>query len=215
MQCPVQDLLLPKIEHVPLVLIHCSCFCVCLFHLLTQQHLRTIQAYDSGTIWELEIVLNTWNNKTLDPPASAMYSEPSYDLSLIRPWLNFHSNIRVNSLCWYENGSFDRWPNLKQDLGLFISTVCLRARFYPWELEFTWLRPASVWVQNRRHALLTLWATAENYRRSDSYFVLNFLSHGPCGQLNPGFSGNSHLLSVMGISIHLMGNSKGNFFSPL
>lgn len=108
------------------------------------------------------------------------------------------------------------WSLTKSETGFesiyFNRCLCLRARFYPWELEFTWLRPASVWVQNRRHALLTLWATAENYRRSDSYFVLNFLSHGPCGQLNPGFSGNSHLLSVMGISIHLMGNSKGIFF---
>lgn len=42
--------------------------------------------------------------------------------------------------------------------------------------------------------------------------MLNFLPHGPYEQLNPGFSGNSHLLSVMGISIPHMGKSKGIFF---
>lgn len=47
-----------------------------------------------------------------------------------------------------------------------------------------------------------------------SLFVLNFLSHGPYEQLNPGFSGNSHLFSLTDICTPCMGKSKGNF-SPI
>lgn len=147
----------------------------------------------------------------LDPSSlrsSAAYSEPSNDLKPLRSSLNFCSNIHVHRSFRYEDGSYDHpwylkqmravWVSLGQirpmGTGIYLAKHCLflsrmkqkacplHIMIYSWEIS---------WIRFSFHRI-----------------ALNFLSHGPYEHLNPGFPGNSHLLSVTGIHMALMGKRK-------
>lgn len=95
---------------------------------------------------------------------------------------------------------------------LISSNRSIFAIFHPWELEFTWLSLSG--MKKKRQGPLYIMIYAEKSRGSYSHIVLNFLSRRPYEHLNPGFPGNSHLLSVMGISMPCMGKGERAFFVP-
>lgn len=153
----------------------------------------------------------------LDPPSlcsSAAYSEPSNDLKPLRSSLSFCSNIHVHRSFRYEDGSYDHPRYLKQMRAVWVSlgqippigTGIYLAK-HGFSLSCMKQKACPLYI------MIYSWEISR-IRFSFHRIALNFLSHGAYEHLNPGFPGHSHLLSVTGIHMALMGKRKSLFYPP-